>query len=795
MKFIFFILFSASFFSYSEMKAQIPQGASFWLRADSGVVKSVNQIVTEWKDQSGTSKSAFQTFPVAQPTLIPNSINNFPAIHFDGRYDYFDCPPIFPIFKDYTVTIVTRINDFSKLNNLVSGNSHAIYLGGTTFPYVLNDTAQPWQQVVSHIPLSVTQPTLITVTYRQNTQRATIYINGTLADSGYVGTNKDSSLYLGAFQEGQSVLSGDLAEIILYSRTLSESDRKQLEDYLFTKYAIPPTPAPDSIYTAVPKHLQFYPRDNDDSATVAISGNFPDPGYDSIYLKSFKNGIFTGRVSQPLIYQEGKAPFSFTPRIHAELSEYSFLLGIKSASIDKQIGFRDSIVCGDVILISGQSNSINNNLEYTNEFFRTFGSNQASSLADTAWEVSSTAVTFGPGPISGSWGIRLQEDMMNTYQVPTCVINGGVGGTAIALHLPDPLNRMNIGTFYGNMLYRATISGLAAKAKMILWYQGESDVISGYASSFKQLYNAWKQDYPNVQKIYVMQVRPGCTLGFGADVRDLLRTLQDSFPNVESVSTMGLPGHDGCHFDSTGYKQLGDQLFRLLARDFYGSSDVAQISSPNIIQAYYTNSAHSQIGLTFTPSETRFVIPSDTTVGGIPASIKDYFYLNDSGEVVKSISTVRNRIFIELIQSSSARLINYLPDKYYNHTSAIYEGPWLENTRGVGAFSFYHVPIVDSAQAGVSVNNDVSPLSLQAYPNPSDGKFKVRYELTQTQDVTITISDLLGRIVATFAKGRLSMGAHEDILDCRTLLLSNGRYICTLRARNIIVTSPLLIER
>jgi hypothetical protein len=292
-----------------------------------------------------------------------------------------------------------------------------------------------------------------------------------------------------------------------------------------------------------------------------------------------------------------------------------------------------------------------------------------------------------------------------------------------------------------------------------------------------------------------MQVRLGCTVGFGEDVRDLQRTLQDSFPNIESVSTMGLPGHDGCHFLPEGYIQLGDQLFRLLARDFYSSRDNDQISSPNILQAYYANSVRTRIGLTFTPEETRFIIPADTVIGGIPASIKDYFFLDDASEVVQSVSTSRNRIFLDLIQSSSSRFINYLPDKYYNHTSAIYEGPWLENERGVGAFSFYHIPIVDSAHAGILPTNLNDYFSLNAYPNPSNGKFIVRYSIPQDEQVTLSLIDVLGREILSKSRETWGKGEHQDMFDANILGLPDGMYICKVQIKDTLRMVSVTVKR
>jgi hypothetical protein len=783
-----------AFLLITNAKAQIPGGAIFWLRADTNVTHD-NGTVSDWSDAGVSTHSAYQTIPISQPKYLADTINQLPAIHFDGRYNFMNCAPIFPDSEDYTVSMVATVYNFARTNYFLSGNQHTIYTQNSAYPTVRNDTF-PAPYLTSSIPLISGKPAIITVSYRQSNQFASIFIDGEFADSGFIGTNSDKNIYLGGFQAAPSFF-GDFAEIILYPKVLTYIGRRQLESYFFKKYAIPPPFAPDSIYSAIPKHLGFYAREADDSATTAISGNYYDIGYDSIYLLVYKNDTLLSRSSQPLIYHDGKAPFAFAPRIHAELSEYTFSLSVKSDTEDRHIAMRDSVVCGDAFLIDGQSNSINNNLGYTNEFYRTFGLNQSNKTSDTSWEISDVTVGFGGGAEAGSWGVRLQELMKDTYKIPTCIINGGVGGTSIKQHLRDPLNPTNLLTIYGSMLYRVQKSNVASKAKALFWYQGESDVITNYANNFQTLYDSWKEDYPSVKKIYVMQVRPGCSAGFSADVRDFLRTLQDSYkdslPMIESVSTMGLPGHDGCHFAAIGYSQLGDQLFRLVARDFYGSSDNSQITSPNIWQAYYTNSAHTEIGLSFMPPETRFTFPKDTIVGGLTETLKDYFFLNDTGEVVQSISTIRNRVFLTLKQSSAARLINYLPDKFYNHTDSIYEGPWLENTRGLGAFSFYHIPIVDSALAEVNRYQN-GTISLRAYPNPSNGKFDVRFSIPYQENVSITISDLFGRAIAFIATVRMSEGEHTVVFDTNSLQLSDGVYICKLQAGESINLVKLFIQ-
>ena len=42
-----------------------------------------------------------------------------------------------------------------------------------------------------------------------------------------------------------------------------------------------------------------------------------------------------------------------------------------------------------------------------------------------------------------------------------------------------------------------------------------------------------------------------------------------------------------------------------------------------------------------------------------------------------------------------------MPDVYYPGTTTIYEGPWLMNSRGVGAFTFAGVEIAPYDPSGV----------------------------------------------------------------------------------------------
>jgi hypothetical protein len=783
----FFLFIFLLLLPYSVI-AQIPNGSILWLKAENGVTQ-IGRKVQQWMDQSNGKLLATQLIPENQPELIDDGINHLPVIRFNGINSYLNGPATYPVHADYTVSIILSINNFSLTNSILAGATHEIYLNGGKNPIVMHGDFSA--QSFSSIPIT-DQPTIITLVFRQSSQFASFYINGQFADSSYIGTNNDSTIYIGSIRN-YSLMSGDLAEIIFYNKILSMQEQSQLENYLSTKYAIPISykkDSSDSTFTEIPQQLQFLSRDAQDSAIMPISGNIYKAGFDSIYLKVNKNGFKDKYQIKSLQYKFNKAFFSFQPKIHAELSEYKIEVGIKSKMLDTIIAIRDSIVCGDAILIDGQSNAINNNLNYTNEFFRTFGRNFSQNYGDTLWAIASTSVNFGGGTEVGSWGLRIQELIKDTYHIPTCIINGGVPGTIIEQHLPDPHLHDNHRNIYGSMLYRAKKAKLTTRANVLYWYQGEWNTIKDYNTNFHTLYEAWKSDYPNVKKIYVIQPRMGCSPDSSQILRNLIRTFQDSFINVETVATMGLPGHDGCHFSAEGYLSLGDQLFRLYDRDFHNAFDTIQISSPNIREAFFTDSSHTKIGLVFSPKDTRFNIPKDTIINGVEASILDYFYLNDSSGFLKSIAKSNNTLYLDLIGPTNASFINYLPDKYYNNTSVVYEGPWLTNTRNIGAFSFFHIPIIDSTKSRASIRNNSEQMFMEAYPNPSNGNFTIRIkdELSINKKKKFFLTDLIGRKIELH-------NFDKDEISIELINLPNGIYIGRLLSDNADKTIKISVHR
>lgn len=522
----------------------------------------------------------------------------------------------------------------------------------------------------------------------------------------------------------------------------------------------------NSTFIEIPKNLQLYPRESDDSATVTISGVFNDLRFDSIYLSAYRNNVFLSRTA---IAPRYNVPFKFSPRIKAELFQYKFIVGVKNNTTDSIIAIRDSIVCGDVYFIAGQSNSIfgSPSETYKSEYIRTFGLNWSQNLSDTSWAVA-TANSFGGGPEIGAWGLRLARRIQETQNIPVAVINGGVGGTIIEYQQRNDNDPLDMRTIYASMLYRAQKSQLAKAAKALFWYQGESNTITNYYGNFKNLYEDWMSDYPNLKKVYVIQFRPGCVENTNSPLRDLLRTLSDSLPKIVTHSTMSLPDYDGCHFALNGYHTLGDQLFNLVNRDFYSSVDTIGISSPNISKAFFANTQKDVIGILFKTEGSEMRIPNDTITSSIHSSIKDYVYIGDDTGLVSDIFASKDTLWLKLSKPTEAKYISYLPDRYYHNTETAYVGPWLTNSRGVGAFSFSRVPLLDSINSNPSFKENSSD-GFQVYPNPSYSSVTIQFAVSKQTHVRITIFDEAGRKIIRPIDEIRESGKYTIGLDTRQL--------------------------
>lgn len=459
-----------------------------------------------------------------------------------------------------------------------------------------------------------------------------------------------------------------------------------------------------AVFYNAPKSKQLYPRDLTDSASVVLSGVIDQPGYNEIIYTLFRNGVLLDSIQKPLIYIGNEAPFSHQYRIKAERAEYAVHIFICNSIETKCILNSDSIVAGDVFLINGQSNGSSPNqgpgLEPQNEWIRTFGSASFNAVEvgqDTVWGLGQGTTTQADFAI-GVWGMKLARLLSDSLQVPVCIINGSRYGTTISAHLPNQNNRTDLNTIYGRLLYRAQKAGVVSAVKAMFWYQGESNADASYqtySSLFQQLYNSWKSDFAGLNRVFAIQTRPGCILGaayaFHQQIREVTRQLPSAYPDITLMSTVGITNFDGCHFLSSGYNLLGTHLYYLVQRDVYGSTQPVDIDPATPLSATFVDASNSLLAIKMSNP-----VSWPSTFNG--HDLKDYFYTNIAGVQVVNGWASNDTVYLQLSSPAFINGITYLPGVYYNGTSTIYQGPWLLNSRNIGALSFDGFPVNSSVQ-------------------------------------------------------------------------------------------------
>jgi len=554
----------------------------------------------------------------------------------------------------------------------------------------------------------------------------------------------------------------------------------------------------DILFSSIPAHLQLYPRDEQDSAIVRIAGVVCSEGHSNILLEVYRNDQLWKESFTPLVYSDGVAGFEFQPKIHAETSEFKFRIFLDGALITE----RDSIVCGDVYLINGQSNSHPDaaGITFRSEFCRSFGQHTNTDSydpADTTWGLSTGRGWANLPYAVGAWGLRLQEWILSNYGIPTCIINGGSGGSTIEYNLPDSLDHMNLNTTYGRLLYRATKAGVADHIKALFWHQGESDsyadLAEAYLSRFTALHIAWRQDYQPLTKIYLFQIHPGCGGEKQDYIREVQRGIPNTFPDIEIMSTLGINGHDGCHYNDDGYTQMALWIWRLLIRDFYDSQDTEYITPPDVIRAAFTGTDQRQIALDF---DQPVIWPADT----LGYSLRNFIYLDGISGIVSAGYVQMDqpaRIYLNLTNSSSASVITYLPNATYRGLNHYYEGPWIRNPRGVGALSFYQIP-VEQFVSDLPAQKPVSFSLFQNVPNPFNPVTQIGFELEHAAQIRIEILNIQGQIIRILFSGIKPAGYHVIVWkgdDDDGRVLPAGQYYYRLIAGDeVLVRKAILLK-
>lgn len=203
--------------------------------------------VSLWTDINPKSQNnATQSTTTARPTYREKSINNLPALEFDGTTDFMNLPDgTIPYGNTpYTFFFVAKANSIATSNNLIFSGTASANNSLTLYTETNGTLTNSWSASDYNFGAgsSLTSYNIIAVTYSNTPTLQRIgYINGVAATANTpaavrnsTGTNNIIGSRLGT----ADFLNGRLAEIIVYRRALETDERKDIENYLSRKWKI-----------------------------------------------------------------------------------------------------------------------------------------------------------------------------------------------------------------------------------------------------------------------------------------------------------------------------------------------------------------------------------------------------------------------------------------------------------------------------------------------------------------------------------------------------------------------------
>jgi hypothetical protein len=233
--------------------------------SDSASMILSGSSVSQWNDKSGNGFNAAQATAANKPTLVSSVLNGKSIVRFDGSNDFlsFGSSQIFDDTLGYTVVTVFKCTatGFAKtVFEANAGNSrwlrYDVAIGDTSYGDVSVSTNNGDANVRTGAILSTSSFAKLVVTYNGsgNTTPGNYVVakNNTIVAS-YAAVKEDTNVTplagsafvagtankIGIYGDGSSnPFQGDIAEIMLYNRKLTDSELSSLTAYLKGKWDI-----------------------------------------------------------------------------------------------------------------------------------------------------------------------------------------------------------------------------------------------------------------------------------------------------------------------------------------------------------------------------------------------------------------------------------------------------------------------------------------------------------------------------------------------------------------------------
>jgi len=253
-----FVAVACAFNALAVTQPNALSGLVFWVKADAGTTTNASGQVTAWADQSGRGNDASAAAANAPDLVVSEpGLNNQPTLRFNGTSQRMSVVNRILTNGIVGCTVIAMAKADVKNNTAIIGIRTA---GGTPFVQLDQDSSGNARFIVRN---SLNQTATATGLGHTGTNgmyvgrlfKGTdttwtnrIYFSKASSEGTTGSANFTTSTYLtsadqniGAVSVGASTFSfwdGDIAEILIYERTLSEVELGQVGDYLSSRYKV-----------------------------------------------------------------------------------------------------------------------------------------------------------------------------------------------------------------------------------------------------------------------------------------------------------------------------------------------------------------------------------------------------------------------------------------------------------------------------------------------------------------------------------------------------------------------------
>jgi hypothetical protein len=217
------------------------EGLELWLRADQGVVLD-GGVVASWQDSSQHQRNAGQTAGNYRPKLTENGLGNLRAVVFDGEDDYLKLPPLDADFSGgvsvFAMTYQGAAAECEAIFEACNGREVDDLHLGSWKASSLYEVGANYAHAIDY-PIVFDQPQLLAAVHQANglvrlRRNSNGLIEGMFELSPVVTRNE---VFIGrTLYQGCAPFSGAVAELLVYSRAVSDDELVEIETYLQKKW-------------------------------------------------------------------------------------------------------------------------------------------------------------------------------------------------------------------------------------------------------------------------------------------------------------------------------------------------------------------------------------------------------------------------------------------------------------------------------------------------------------------------------------------------------------------------------